>query len=387
MAKTLVQVNTDTALNLSNEIEQVNSRFNSFINSLQSEDKEYHLKEISSIKRESRIAYDLELGAINEQKQIDQPEPSVEEPPLAQPEAEPVAPKEEEEEPNIFEQMATAATGTAVVGAGAAVAGEFMSPTEVSDGGKYAEKDFYIGPTGDTDGQQTGLNMHLPGGIGAPIYAPVDLTYVSKGTDGNPSVGLQGTADARGPSGNGFGYYASYRFVKDGKNYEVLMGHLSNMGYTGTNENQLIPKGTLIGYQGSSGRSVRGDGSNKPYPHISLHVNGIGFTASNSVLLWFANSLRNGGGQGTAQPAPPKPKPITPPSQNNQSPTVSTVQPAPPKPKPITPPSQNNQSPTVSTVQQNPQPQSTQVASSSSPDMLNTNSSGLTREQLFFATV
>ena len=55
MAKTLVQVNTDTALDLSNEIEQVNSRFNSFINSLQSEDKEYHLKEISSIKRESRI--------------------------------------------------------------------------------------------------------------------------------------------------------------------------------------------------------------------------------------------------------------------------------------------------------------------------------------------
>jgi len=385
MAKTLVQVNTDTALDLSNEIEQVNSRFNSFITSLQSEDQKNHLETISSIKRESRIAYDLELGAINEQKQIDQPEPSVKEPPLAQPKTEPIAPKEEEEEPNIFEQIATAAAGGAVVSAGAATAGEFMAPTEVSDGGKYAEKDFYIGRTGDTDGQQTGLNMHLPGGIGAPIYAPVDLTYVSKGTDGNPSVGLQGTADARGPSGNGFGYYASYRFIKDGKNYEVLMGHLSNMGYRGTNENQLIPKGTLIGYQGASGRSVRGDGSNKPYPHISLHVNGIGFTASNSVLLWFANSLR--GGQGTAQPAPPKPKPITPPSQNNQSPTVSTAQPAPPKPKPITPPSPNRQSPTVSTVQQKSQPQSPQVASSSSPDMLNTNSSGLTREQLFFATV
>jgi len=359
MAKTLVQVNTDTALDLSNEIEQVNSRFNSFINSLQSKDREYHLKEISSIKRESRIAYDLELGAINEQKQIDQPEPSVEEP-LVQPEAEPVPPKEEEEEPNIFEQMATAATGTAVVGA--AVDGEFMSPTEVSDGGKYAEKDFYIGPTGDTDGQQTGLNMHLPGGIGAPIYAPIDLIYVSRGTDGMPSVGLQGTSDARGPSGRGFGYYAAYRFMKDGKQYEVLMGHLASMGYKGSKENEAIPKGTLLGYQGASGRSVRGDGSNKPYPHISLHVNGIGFTASNSVLLWFANSLRNGGGQGAAQPAPPKPKSITPPSQNNQSPTVSILQ-------------------------QNPQPQSTQVASSSSPDMLNTNSSGLTREQLFFATV
>jgi len=354
MAKTLVQVNTDTALDLSNEIEQFNSRFNSFINSLQSKDRENHLETISLIKRNSRIAYDSQLGFINEQKQIDRPEPSVEAPPLTQPKAEPITPKKEE--PNIFEQMATAAV------AGTAVLGGSMLPGDVVDGGKYAEKDFYIGRTGDTDGQQTGLNMHLPGGIGAPIYAPVDLTYVSKGTDGNPSVGLQGTADARGPSGRGFGYYAAYRFMKDGKQYEVLMGHLASMGYKGSKENEAIPKGTLLGYQGASGRSVRGDGSNKPYPHISLHVNGIGFTASNSVLLWFANSLRNGGGQGAAQPAPPKPKPITPPAPNKQPPMVSTSQ-------------------------QNPQPQSTQVASSSSPGVLNTNSSGLTREQLFFATV
>jgi len=359
MAKTLIQVNTDTALDLSNEIEQFNSRFNSFISSLQSDDRENHLESISLIKSRSRLAYDNDLDYIKDQFAANKESEDInltakgEEPPLTQPKAEPITPKKEK--PNIFEQIATAAT-VAVT----ATVGEFMPPTGGSDNGKYAESDFYVGPTGDTDGQQTGLNMHLPGGIGAPIYAPVDLTYVSKGTDGNPSVGLQGTADVRGPSGNGFGYYASYRFMKDGKNYEVLMGHLSNMGYVGTKEYQLIPKGTLIGYQGASGRSVRGDGSNKPYAHISLHVNGIGFTASNSILIWFANSLR-GGGQSTVQPPKPKPKPITPTS---------------------TPKLQAQ-----AQAQQKPQSQTTQVANSSSPGMLNTNNTSLTREQLFFATV
>jgi len=157
--------------------------------------------------------------------------------------------------------------------------------------GSYASGT-WIGPAGDRDGEQTGLNMNLPGGIGTPIYAPVDLIYRSKGTDGNPSVGLQGTADALGPSGSGFGYYGSYYFEKDGKEYEVLMGHFRDLPYRGSSEGQVIPKGTLIGYQGASGRSVSAD--NGIYPHISLHVNGIGFNADNGVLRWFADGLASG---------------------------------------------------------------------------------------------
>jgi hypothetical protein len=71
-----------------------------------------------------------------------------------------------------------------------------------------------IGPTGDTDYQQTGLNMNLDGGIGTPIYAPFDLIYRGKGTDGMPSVGLDGTPDVRGPAGKGFGYYGAYYFKR-----------------------------------------------------------------------------------------------------------------------------------------------------------------------------
>jgi rare lipoprotein A (peptidoglycan hydrolase) len=152
----------------------------------------------------------------------------------------------------------------------------------------------WIGPPGDTDGEQTGLNMNLPGGIGTPIYAPRDLIYKKKGTKGGPSVGLQGTPDALGPSGHGFGFYGAYFFKEKDKEYEVLMGHFRDMPYKGTNDGEVIPKGTLLGYQGASGRSI--SSSNGVYPHISLHLNGVGFRASNQELVQFANSLRASGG-------------------------------------------------------------------------------------------
>ena len=147
----------------------------------------------------------------------------------------------------------------------------------------------YIGPPGDTDKQQTGLNMNLPGGIGAPIYAPFDLVYKLKGTDGNSSVGLQGTSKALGPKGKGFGYYGAYYFTKNGKEYEVLMGHFRDLPFKGAKDGDIIPKGTLIGYQGASGRSISSSGG--VYPHISLHINGVGFKASNQELVEFANHL------------------------------------------------------------------------------------------------
>ena len=152
----------------------------------------------------------------------------------------------------------------------------------------------YIGEPGDRDGEQTGLNMNLPGGIGTPIYAPRDLIYKTRGTNGGPSVGLQGTADALGPSGSGFGFYGAYFFKEGDKEYEVLMGHFRDMPYKGSKNGDIIPKGTLLGYQGASGRSV--SSTNGVYPHISLHLNGVGFQASNQELVKFANSLRASGG-------------------------------------------------------------------------------------------
>lgn len=360
MAKTLTEVNTDAALGLSVEIEKMTTKFNGFLNSLNSEDRQYHLEQISSIKRNSRLLYDQAIDDMKQERgKLVESKPSTTSTSTSTAITQP-KPEEDEEvkkkEPNIFEKIATVATGGAVIAGG--IFGEPTPPGEVVGTGQYAQKDAYIGPTGDTDGQQTGLDMNLAGGIGAPIYAPIDLIYVNTGTDGNPSVGLDGTPDVRGPSGRGFGYYAAYRFIKNGKQYEVLMGHFASMAYRGTN-NQIISKGTLLGSQGASGRTVGAGG--KPYPHISLHINGIGFTATNADLILFANLLA--GKQSTVQPSPRKPKPITPSTAN--------------KPNPM-----------VSTTQQKLQPQ---VASSSSPGMLNSSSggasSGITREQLQFATV
>ena len=147
----------------------------------------------------------------------------------------------------------------------------------------------YIGPTGDTDGQQTGLNMNLPGGIGTPIYAPFDLIFKTKGSDGKPSVGLNGTSGALGPKGKGFGYYGAYYYRIGNKEYEVMMGHFDSMPFSGSKNGEIIPKGTILGYQGASGRSV--SSTNGIYPHITLHVNGIGFNASNKELDRVSNAI------------------------------------------------------------------------------------------------
>tara|TARA_A100001035_G_scaffold23491_1_gene15829 strand:+ start:117 stop:3230 length:3114 start_codon:yes stop_codon:yes gene_type:complete len=152
---------------------------------------------------------------------------------------------------------------------------------------------FRIGPTGDTDGQDTGLNMTLAGGIGTPIYAPRDLVYKEIGTDGMPAVGLQGNPNVvESQQGHGFGYYGAYFFEEGGKEYEVLLGHFKDLPYKGQKDGDVIPAGTLLGYQGASGNTDSGVYGGPAYPHISLHVNGIGFKAGNEVLVDFAKSLR-----------------------------------------------------------------------------------------------
>ena len=213
---------------------------------------------------------------------------------------------------------------------------QFTGPYNSGKTGSFASG-AYIGNPGDTDGEQTGLNMNLPGGIGTPIYAPFDLIYKSLGTDGKPSVGLDGTPDALGPSGRGFGFYGAYYYKKNGKEYEVLMGHFRDLPFKGSKEGEIIKKGTLLGYQGASGRSK--SRTNGVYPHISLHVNGIGFRASNSELVDVADSIRTGKSSSSVTPKSTAPKvtTVTPQagngglrlnrSMNNQSVFIYAIQP------------------------------------------------------------
>lgn len=310
MAKTLVQVNTDTALDLSNEIEQFNSRFNSFINSLQSEDRENHLETINLIKSSSRLAYDNELDYIKDQVAAKKEREDIdltakaEEPPLTQPKAEPITPKKEE--PNIFEQIATAAAGAAVFGSGE------TEYTSLSSGMFNTVE--YI--TGDVTYKGNGRNFYVDiAGHGLPsnYHDHVACSTVEDKERAKTALRAAG--------------------IQIGSEYRE-----GSRGYHGKNLAFDVP-----------GTQWRGSGAIGPIEYR-------GSAKVRSILGI------GGGGQSTAQTAKPKPKPITPPAPNKQSPMVSTSQ-------------------------QKPQSQTTQVASSSSPGMLNTNSSGLTREQLFFATV
>ena len=185
---------------------------------------------------------------------------------------------------------------------------QFTGPYNSGKTGSFASG-ASIGNPGDGDGNQTGLDMNLPGGIGTPIYAPFDLIYKSLGTDGKPSVGLDGTPDALGPSGRGFGFYGAYYYKKNGKEYEVLMGHFKDLPFKGSKEGEIIKKGTLLGYQGASGRSR--SRTNGVYPHISLHINGIGFRASNSELVDVADSIRTGKSSSSVTPKSTAPKVTT----------------------------------------------------------------------------
>ena len=303
MAKTLVQVNTDTALDLSNEIEQFNSRFNSFINSLQSGNRENHLETISLIKRNSRIVYDSQLDYIKDQREDVNLTAKAEEPPLTQPKAEP---KEvEKKKPNIFEQIATAAAGAAVLGIGE------TEYTPLSFGMFNIIE--YI--TGDVTYTGNGRNFYVDiAGHGLPSNYHDHIACSTVEDKERAKTALRAAG------------------IEIGSEYRE-----GSRGYHGKNLAFDVP-GSQWGGSGVIG-PIEYRGSAKV-----RSILGIG-----------------GGGQSTAQPPKPKPKPITPTSTPSPKPQVQ--------------------------AQQKRQPQTNQIASSSSPGMLNTNSSGLTTEQLFFATV
>ena len=303
MAKTLVQVNTDTALDLSNEIEQFNSRFNSFINSLQSGNRENHLETISLIKRNSRIVYDSQLDYIKDQREDVNLTAKAEEPPLTQPKAEP---KEvEKKKPNIFEQIATAAAGAVVLGIGE------TEYTPLSFGMFNTIE--YI--TGDVTYTGNGRNFYVDiagHGLSSNYHDHIACSTVEDKERAKTALRAAG--------------------IQIGSEYRE-----GSRGYHGKNLAFDVP-GSQWGGSGVIG-PIEYRGSAKV-----RSILGIG-----------------GGGQSTAQPPKPKPKPITPTSTPSPKPQVQ--------------------------AQQKRQPQTNQIASSSSPGMLNTNSSGLTTEQLFFATV
>jgi muramidase (phage lysozyme) len=107
----------------------------------------------------------------------------------------------------------------------------------------------------DPDAEQSGYDLVKPGGVGAPIVAPVDLEITGKGFQGSGS----------GESGRGYGNWLSGRFKgADGQPYELLLGHLD--GYD-VQPGTRVPAGTVLGRQGITGRAFGA--------HVTTHVNAL----------------------------------------------------------------------------------------------------------------
>ena len=78
MTKSIVQVNTDSALDLSKEIESITNRVDSFLNFLKSTDRQYHLDNLDKDRKIIRkaLADNLSLRRENNETIYNQEQPS-----------------------------------------------------------------------------------------------------------------------------------------------------------------------------------------------------------------------------------------------------------------------------------------------------------------------
>ena len=104
----------------------------------------------------------------------------------------------------------------------------------------------------DPDAEATGWDVVLSGGRGAAIPAPVPIRITGTGFQG------QGA----GEGGRGYGNWVSGMFEKNGKQYELLLGHLDRVD---VRPGMTLPMGAPIGTQGITGRTFG--------THITTHVN------------------------------------------------------------------------------------------------------------------
>lgn len=127
----------------------------------------------------------------------------------------------------------------------------------------------------DPDGEQTGSDIALKGGVGAAIQNPFSSLRITK-------VGQQGSGS--GVSGRGFGNYVTAETVLNGKKFEILLGHLDE---TVVRVGDVLEAGAVIGTQGITGRATG--------PHVSTHVNALNGGNANSVLGAIENAWVKGG--------------------------------------------------------------------------------------------
>ena len=200
---------------------------------------------------------------------------------------------------------------------------------------------------GDTDGQDTGVDIELYGpdgkiskkygnnskqgpygGRGVPISFPYELTYNERIPGGRnagaQSITYQGTTNrvVKGQGPSGFGHIGSYTYTdENGNRFEIMMGH-GDRPFNKFSEGAKIPPGTVLGYQGATGSSD--DGAGGLYDHITFHVNAMDGGSANKVIRQFTNSLISG--KGTSIQQKPKPTKVAPTPTETKIPGITPPQ-------------------------------------------------------------
>lgn len=104
----------------------------------------------------------------------------------------------------------------------------------------------------DPDAEKTGWDIVMPGGRGAGVRSPIDLTITGTGFQGKGA----------GSTGKGYGNWITGEFKLGGKTYELLLGHFDKINVA---KGAKIPAGGMLGAQGITGRTFGA--------HVTTHVN------------------------------------------------------------------------------------------------------------------
>lgn len=124
----------------------------------------------------------------------------------------------------------------------------------INSGGMGFKGGGITGWTPDKDREQSGYDITLPGGAGTAVPNPTDSLRIT-------GTGFQGKGSGAG--GVGYGNWVAGEFTgKDGKLYEVLLGHFDKVF---VKVGDTLAKGAAIGLQGNSGHSTGA--------HVTSHVN------------------------------------------------------------------------------------------------------------------
>jgi lambda family phage tail tape measure protein len=129
------------------------------------------------------------------------------------------------------------------------------APAAASAGGGALTGGARVNRTRDRDAEATGYDIVMPGGRGAPVQAPIDLTITGTGFQGRGA----------GSTGKGYGNYVTGEFTLGGKKYELLLGHFDTVSVS---KGMQVPAGAKLGTQGITGRTFG--------THATTHVNPMG---------------------------------------------------------------------------------------------------------------